>query len=174
MGIMSEIRAFPVSQRPDLLAVPVRRVLENWHGEVLADEFEVLEIDPRFSDTGAFCEHYGIAADQTANTVVVEARRGGDSKLAVVVMSAGSKADLNGVVRKALGARTLSLAPREVAVGRSGMEYGSITAIGMPSDWPLLVDKRVLEVPKLVMGEGYGAVSCIFRVGLWPGCPTPL
>jgi len=34
------------------------------------------------------------------------------------------------------------------------MEYGSITAIGLPPEWPVVVDARVLEVPKLVMGGG--------------------
>jgi prolyl-tRNA editing enzyme YbaK/EbsC (Cys-tRNA(Pro) deacylase) len=149
-----EFRSYGALERPDLLADAVWRTLERWPGQTPAAEFEVIEIDPQFSDTEAFCEHYGIAPDQTANTVIVEARRGGESKLAVVVMSAGGRADLNGVVRKALGARTLSLAAKDAAVAKSAMEYGSITAIGLPSEWPLVVDSRVLEVPKLVMGGG--------------------
>lgn len=150
----SEFRSYPALERPDLLAEPVRRALENWHGEMPAGEFEVLEIGPKYSDTQAFCEYYQISADQTANTVVVEASRGGSSRLAVVVMLAAGKADLNGVVRKALGARRLSLAPKDVAVEQSAMEYGSITVIGLPAEWPVVVDARVLKVSKLVMGGG--------------------
>lgn len=151
---MSEFKTFPALQRQDLLAEPVRHALEHWPGATDEGEFEVLEIDPEFSDTKAFCDHYGVAAGQTANTVVVEASRSREIRLAVVVMSAGSRADLNGVVRKALGARKLSLASKEVAVEKSAMEYGSITAIGLPPEWPLVVDARVLDVPKLVMGGG--------------------
>jgi len=61
---MSDFKAYPILQRPDLLAEPVRRVLEAWQGEVPPEEIEVLEIDPEFSDTDAFCEHYHIAPDQ--------------------------------------------------------------------------------------------------------------
>src|SRR5258708_5061095 len=50
------------------------------------DEFKVAEIDPEMSDTEAFCEHYGYDARRTANTVIVEATRGGEKRLAVVVM----------------------------------------------------------------------------------------
>jgi len=144
----------PALERKDLLAGAVLETLLGWRGNVAVDQFQVAEIDPAFSDTEAFCDHYGINASQTANTVIVEATRGGVSKLAVVVMVAASRADLNGLVRKSLDARRVSLAPKDVAVGQSKMEYGSITAIGLPNDWPMLVDSRVLEVPSLTMGAG--------------------
>jgi prolyl-tRNA editing enzyme YbaK/EbsC (Cys-tRNA(Pro) deacylase) len=36
----------------------------------------------------------------------------------------------------------------------TGMEYGGITPIGLPPDWPLLVDRRVTGQPMVVIGSG--------------------
>jgi prolyl-tRNA editing enzyme YbaK/EbsC (Cys-tRNA(Pro) deacylase) len=149
-------------ERPDLLARPVHDVLSRWVGRSLATDFNVIEIDPDYSDTEAFCQYYGIAPDQTANTVIVEAQRAGARKLAVVIMLAADRADLNGAVRKLLEARRVSLAPKDTAVNESRMEYGSITAIGLPLEWPVLVDSRVLDVPALVMGGGLRKSKLLF------------
>ena len=40
------------------------------------------------------------------------------------------------------------------AVALSGMEYGGITPIGLPADWPVLVDSAVLERDVVVIGSG--------------------
>jgi prolyl-tRNA editing enzyme YbaK/EbsC (Cys-tRNA(Pro) deacylase) len=34
------------------------------------------------------------------------------------------------------------------------MEYGGITPVGLPSQWRLLVDARVLEIDVAVIGSG--------------------
>jgi len=34
------------------------------------------------------------------------------------------------------------------------MEYGAITPIGLPSDWPLLVDKTVVDAEYVIIGSG--------------------
>lgn len=34
------------------------------------------------------------------------------------------------------------------------MEYGGITPVGLPADWPILVDTAVTEQPWLVIGSG--------------------
>jgi prolyl-tRNA editing enzyme YbaK/EbsC (Cys-tRNA(Pro) deacylase) len=39
-------------------------------------------------------------------------------------------------------------------VARTGMEYGGITPIGLPEDWPVLVDPRVAATPQVVIGSG--------------------
>ncbi len=158
----NQLVTYPALEREDLLAEPVVAALQIWPDAELIGRFEVAEIDPQYSDTEAFCEHYGIPAEQTANTVIVEAARAGVKRLAVVVMVAASRADLNGVARKVLDARKLSLAPKDVAVAQSRMEYGSITAIGLPAEWPLLVDARVLEIQRLLMGGGLRKSKLLF------------
>jgi prolyl-tRNA editing enzyme YbaK/EbsC (Cys-tRNA(Pro) deacylase) len=42
----------------------------------------------------------------------------------------------------------------ERAVTLTGMEYGGITPIGLPADWPVLVDTRVIETDVIVIGSG--------------------
>jgi prolyl-tRNA editing enzyme YbaK/EbsC (Cys-tRNA(Pro) deacylase) len=58
------------------------------------------------------------------------------------------------VVRRRLEARKASFAAMADAVERSGMEYGGITPIGLPSSWPVLVDRAVLERDVVVIGSG--------------------
>ena len=34
------------------------------------------------------------------------------------------------------------------------MEYGGITPIGLPADWPIYVDEAVASTPRVVIGSG--------------------
>ncbi len=98
------------------------------------------EIDPAMADTAAFCETYGVGLDVSANCVVVLGRRGEARRMAAVMVLATTKADVNGVVRRHLEAKRASFARMDEATSGSGMEYGGITPIGLPGDWPVLVD----------------------------------
>lgn len=63
-------------------------------------------------------------------------------------------ADLNGVVKHTLEVSKVSFAPIDAAVEATGMESGGMSPIGLPDDWPLLVDQHVLSIPKLYLGSG--------------------
>jgi prolyl-tRNA editing enzyme YbaK/EbsC (Cys-tRNA(Pro) deacylase) len=114
----------------------------------------VAEIDPALADTAAFCERYGVRLDQSANCVVLAARREGRAWFAACVILATTRADVNGVVKKTLGASKLSFAPMDDAVRAAAMEYGGITPLGLPADWPLLIDERVTTAGEVVIGSG--------------------
>jgi len=114
----------------------------------------VSAIDPSLSDTAAFCEAYEIAPAESANCVILEAKRGDRIWYAACLVLATTRADVNGAVRKALDARKLSFAPMDTAVTLTGMEYGGITPIGLPADWPILVDARVVATPHVIIGSG--------------------
>lgn len=137
--------------RPDLLALPVSDALRQWP---LSAEVGVAEIDPDLADTAAFCDRYGVGLDVSANCVVVSARRDGQARLATCVILASTRADVNGVVRRHLQARRVSFAPMEEAVRASGMEYGGITPLGIPAEWPLLIDDAVVAPSRVVIGSG--------------------
>jgi prolyl-tRNA editing enzyme YbaK/EbsC (Cys-tRNA(Pro) deacylase) len=77
------------------------------------------------------------------------------------VALASTRIDVNGAVRRALGASRISFAPREDSVAGSGMEYGGITAFGLPSDWPVLVDAAVVDRQSIVMGAGVRAAKLL-------------
>ncbi|TDE26537.1 hypothetical protein E1295_44130 [Nonomuraea mesophila] len=138
----------PATERTDLLADPVARAVPH------VDGVEVAEIDPDLADTAAFCERYDVRLDESANCVVVAAKRGGEVRYAACMVLATMRADVNGVVRRHLDARKASFAPTADAVELTGMEYGGITPLGLPDDWPVLVDTHVAEHPRVVIGSG--------------------
>lgn len=148
------LEATPAIERLDLVAPPVAAALPAWSGPVPVDEIGVAEIDPELADTAAFCERYGVGLEESANCVVVAGRRGGEVRLAACVVLATTRADVNGLVRRHLEARRASFAPLDEAVAETGMEYGGITPIGLPADWPLLVDAAVAASPRVVVGSG--------------------
>lgn len=139
----------PALERRDLLAEPVALALAS-----MADAVEVAPIDAELADTAVFCERYGVEPADSANCVIVTAKRGGETRYAAVMVLATTRADVNGVIRRHLDARKTSFAAQDDAVTRSGMEYGGITPIGLPDDWPVLVDTRVAERPQVVIGSG--------------------
>ena len=140
--------------RPDLLAAPTTSALHA-HGAVLdLDQIRVTAIDPDLADTAAFCAAYGVGLDESANCVIVAAKRAGETTYAACMILATTRADINGLVRRHLGARKISFAPMDDAVTLTGMEYGGITPIGLPADWPILVDPAVAEAPSVVVGSG--------------------
>jgi prolyl-tRNA editing enzyme YbaK/EbsC (Cys-tRNA(Pro) deacylase) len=149
--VLGSLHFSPALDHPELLAAPVRAALSAL-GD--ADRVGVAEIDPDVADTAAFCERYGVRADESANCVVVAARREGTTRFAACVVLATTRADVNGVVRRRLDARKVSFAPMEAAISASGMEYGGITPVGLPADWPVLVDDAVARHPRVVVGSG--------------------
>ncbi|WP_042400764.1 YbaK/EbsC family protein [Streptacidiphilus carbonis] len=143
----------PALTRPELLAPPVAAALRGWP-EAAAARVEVAGIDPELADTAAFCERYGVALADSANCVVVAGKRGGATSYAACVVTATSRADVNGRVRRLLDARKASFAPVDAVLAVTGMEYGGITPIGLPDDWPVLVDATVAAHSRVVVGSG--------------------
>ena len=137
--------------RPDLLAPAVAAALRDFPG---ADEVEVAEIDPALADTAAFCARYGVTLEESANCVVIAARRGGETRHAACMVAATTRADVNGLVRRHLDARKASFAPVAEVTAATGMEYGGITPVGLPAGWPVLVDEAVAKTAGVVIGSG--------------------
>lgn len=143
----------PALSRPELLAEPVRDALERLDPG-LAGEVRVTPIDASLADTAAFCEAYGVGMDEGANCIVVVGTRGDTTSYAACLVLGTTRADVNGFVRRFLGARRAGFAPMDDAVALTGMEYGGITPIGLPDDWAILVDSRVAELPAAIVGAG--------------------
>lgn len=74
--------------------------------------------------------------------------------MAACMVLATDRADVNKTVRKHLEVRKISFASMETATSLTGMEYGGITPIGLPGDWPVLVDQRVADAGWVVIGGG--------------------
>jgi prolyl-tRNA editing enzyme YbaK/EbsC (Cys-tRNA(Pro) deacylase) len=141
----------PAAQSPELLAPAVAGFLAEWEH---AGSVSVAAIDPAVADTAAFCERYEVPLSVSGNCVVVAGRRGDDVRYAACMILATDRADVNGVVRRRLDARKASFAAMDDAVALTGMEYGGITPLGLPPDWPVLVDEAVAAVESAVIGSG--------------------
>lgn len=147
---LGKLTFVPVEDNLDLIGEPVRQsIVTNNLQNVL-----VAEIDPDLSDTTAFCKAYGIGMDVSVNCVIVEAKRADRTWYAACLVPATMRADINGIVRRELDARKISFAPMEQAVSLSKMEYGGISPIGLPADWPILVEASVKGIEHAVIGSG--------------------
>ncbi|MBI2589224.1 YbaK/EbsC family protein [Candidatus Saccharibacteria bacterium] len=147
---LGKLEFVPVEERLDLIASSVN---ESTKTNNLTDVL-VAEINPQLTDTAAFCKHYNINMEVSANCVIVEAKRADKVWYAACLILATARADINGIIRRHLEARKASFAPTNKAVLLTRMEFGGITPIGLPADWSLLVDTAVLETEKVVIGSG--------------------
>jgi prolyl-tRNA editing enzyme YbaK/EbsC (Cys-tRNA(Pro) deacylase) len=121
--------------------------------DALGVEYQIVPCDPDLADTAAFCEAYGYALDDSANTIVVMGRADPPVYAACVVL-ATTRLDVNKVVRKRLGTRKASFASGEDTQRLTGMAIGGVTPIGLPEGLPLWVDARVMEREQVILGGG--------------------
>ena len=148
-AVLGTLSAVPALSRTDLLAEPVAAALASD-----ALEAFVAAIDPGLADTDAFCAHYGVPLDASANAVIVRGTRAGVDKHACCMTLAHRRVDVNNVVRRRLDARKASFAPMDYAVEATGMEYGGINPVGLPEGWPIWVDGAVAERDWVCIGSG--------------------
>ncbi|GGZ42387.1 YbaK/EbsC family protein [Streptomyces poonensis] len=147
--------ATPAPDCLDELTAPVAAAVRDWTGSIPADQILYVDTDPEWADTAVFLQHYGPELlEQSANCVVVAGKRGGETTLAACVVLSATRVDVNGVVRRHLGARKASFASMDTATGETGMEYGGITPVGLPGEWPVLVDSAVADLPYVLVGSG--------------------
>jgi len=160
---------FPALERQDLLASKVAEALVSLPN---ASEIGIAEINPTLSDTAVFCAHYGVALDSAANCVVLEAARADRSWFAACVVLGTTRADVNRLARHTLEARKVSFASMEKAITQTDMEYGAITPIGLPEDWPILIDKRVDDADSVIIGSGMRKRKSSFMEACSAHCRT--
>jgi prolyl-tRNA editing enzyme YbaK/EbsC (Cys-tRNA(Pro) deacylase) len=159
----------PARDRTDLLAAATAAALADWRE---ADTVGVAPIDADLADTAAFCEAYGVPLEASANCVVLAGKRDGQVRMAACLVLATTRADVNGAARRWLDVRKISFAPMDDAVAMTGMEYGGITPIGLPPDWPILVDSRVVQQSAIVIGSGVRRSKIVLpgrSMGEYPG-----
>jgi prolyl-tRNA editing enzyme YbaK/EbsC (Cys-tRNA(Pro) deacylase) len=155
----------PALEHLELVAPPVAAALPSIAG------VRVAPIDASLADTAAFCAAYDVDPASSANCVVVEGRRGDVTTRAAVMVLATDRADVNRVVRKHLGVRKISFADQSVAEELTGMEQGGITPIGLPVDWPVLVDEAVAAAGPVVIGAGLRGAKLLVDGAALAGLP---
>jgi prolyl-tRNA editing enzyme YbaK/EbsC (Cys-tRNA(Pro) deacylase) len=116
-------------------------------------EYELLDCDPDFADTAAFCERYGVALEDSANTIVVASKKEPRRYVACVVL-ATTRLDVNGTVRTRLGVSKASFASADETMALTGMMIGGVTPFALRADLPLWIDAAVMARPSVVVGGG--------------------
>ena len=147
--VFAKLNPVPALERPDLLPAAVIDAVRAY-----APSTQVFEVDPAHADTETLCQVYDLPMDVMANAVLVLGRRGGDDRYACCMTLAHRRVDVNNVARRKLDVRKASFAPMEFAVEASGMEYGGITPVGLPVDWPVWVDGAVADTELVCIGAG--------------------
>jgi prolyl-tRNA editing enzyme YbaK/EbsC (Cys-tRNA(Pro) deacylase) len=123
--------------------------------------FEVWPCDPELADTAVFCEHYGVARENSANAILVRSKTGTE-KFVICVLLATDRLNTNHTVRKKMGARKVSFASADETREITGMEIGGVTPLALADDLPICVDDAVMQCEYIVLGGGNR--SCRLKV----------
>ena len=137
----------------------------------LGEDFEVLECDPDFADTAAFCERYGVAPEDSANAIIVVGKVEPRRYVCCVVL-ATTRLDVNGAVRRRLGVKKASFASADETRELTGMLIGGVTPLALPSEIPVWVDARVLERDRVVIGGGSRSIKILLSPSIFKALPN--
>jgi prolyl-tRNA editing enzyme YbaK/EbsC (Cys-tRNA(Pro) deacylase) len=123
------------------------------HLDELGAHYDVVEIDPEYANTAAFCERYGYPPDTSGNCILVASKTGARTYVACVV-PATMQLDVNRTVRKKMAVRKASFAPPEETVALTGMLPDGVTPFGLPDGVPVYVAEELLAHPRVIVGGG--------------------
>ena len=115
--------------------------------------YELIEIDPAFADTAAFCEKYGYPVERSCNTIIVASKKEPKQFVACVVL-AHTRLDVNKRVTKLMGVPKASFASAEEMMALTGMHVGGVTPFSLPSGVPLYIDERIMALDWVILGGG--------------------
>ena len=137
-----------MSNDPSILDPTVRTALDA-AGVV----YEIVACREDLADTAAFCAKYRVAPQQSANTIIVAARKEPGVACACVVL-ATCRLDVNHAVCDLLAVRKASFATAEQTSDVTGMMIGGVTPFGLPESLPLYIDTQVMTHESVVIGGG--------------------
>jgi prolyl-tRNA editing enzyme YbaK/EbsC (Cys-tRNA(Pro) deacylase) len=131
--------------------VPNDEVLDQI--DKLGVDYEVVPCDPLLADTAAFCEAYGFGLHESANAIVVVGKSEPRTYAACLVL-ANTRLDVNGVVRRRLGAKKASFASADETIELTGMRIGGVTPFGLAGKLPIWIDSRIMDLDRVIVGGG--------------------
>jgi len=121
--------------------------------DTLGVEYEIIECDPDFADTAAFCERYGYPVDNCGNAIVVASKRE-PVQFAACIVKGTSRLDVNKTVRKLMGVPKASFASPEQTVALTGMMIGGVTPFALPAQVPVYADEKLMALDYVILGSG--------------------
>ena len=143
-----------VIQNKNLVAEVTYNCIKNLYTEDEQKQFLVFEINPEYMDGIKLCEHYNIDKKIGVNCLICECKRGDNKSYAALLVPTGYKYNMSSTVRKHTNSRMVSVAPLDYVLKETKMEYGSINPIGLPEEWKIFVDPKVLDNDRIICGSG--------------------
>lgn len=143
-----------VLDNKNLVAESTYNCIDKLFSKEEKNEFLVAEIEPEYMDGIKLCEHYNIDTKEGANCLICECKRCENKSYVALLVPTGYRYNMSSTVRKYTNSRMVSVAPLDYVLEKTKMEYGSINPIGLPEDWKLFIDPKVLEVERIVCGSG--------------------
>ncbi len=156
-----------IEKNPELLPDSVYAYILNHHLPV-----QVAEIDPAYADGASLHAKYDVPLEMELNCLVVEGHRNEDIRYAAIVVPYGKKANMNAKVRNPLDVKKISFADLAYVTEKTGMEYGSITPIGLPKEWKILIDASVFAQEYVVVGSGKANGKLLLPSALFRNIPN--
>lgn len=150
----SKLEFKKVIDNKELVSESTYRCIENIFSEDEKNNILVAEIDSEYMDGIKLCEHYNIDIKIGANCLVCECKRGENKSYVALLVPTGYKYNMSTTVRKYTNSRMVSVASLEYVLEKTKMEYGSINPIGLPQEWKIFIDPKVLEVERIICGSG--------------------
>ena len=143
-----------VLDNKDLVSKPTYDCICNLFNEEEAKLFQVAEIDSEYMDGIRLFEHYDINNKTGVNCLICECKRGETKKYVALLVPTGYKYNMSSTVRKHTNSRMVSVAPLDFVLEKTEMEYGSINPIGLPDEWKIYIDPKILESEIIICGSG--------------------
>ncbi len=136
------------------------------------ERIRVAEIDPQFADGESLSREYGIPYDMELNCLVIEGKRSDVIRHAAVIVPYGKRSNMNAKVRNPLDVKEVKLADLDYVTEMTGMEYGSITPIGLPGEWKILIDASVFGQENVIVGGGFANSKLMLPTYLFKEMPN--
>ena len=143
-----------VSDNKNLVSKTTYEYIDNIFSDDEKNNIMVAEIDPNYMDGLKLFENYDINSYLGVNCLICECKRNEIKNYAALLVPMGYKYNMSSTVRKHTNSRMVSVAPLEYVLENTKMEYGSINPIGIPTDWKIYIDPKILEADKIICGSG--------------------
>lgn len=124
-----------VASHPEYVAPKMLSFLKSHE---LTDKIQVAQIDPQYADGKKLSEAYGVDINQELNCLAF----------------AGKRVNSGAVLKHAMDATKPSFANLDDVIAMTCMEFGSITPVGLPDDWQVLIDSSIKELDEVIIGGG--------------------
>lgn len=142
-----------VTENPNLVSKTIYEEINNWENVTEKESFSVFEINPDYCNGLELCDIYDIDPKIGVKCLIVEITKKESKELSALLVPINYRYNMN-LIRKKLGAKTVSIAPLEKVLNETNMEYGSINPIGLPKEWKKYVDSTIFDNNYIVTGSG--------------------